>query len=346
MAPAVLVWLEWLVFPLHLSADYLPNEFVPRAALGGFQIAGLLAAAALLWAAYVARKRAPGVTLGIVWLLVTAAVAANVVFPTGVILGERLAYLPSVGAAIAAGALWQLAPGRLRWPVSVAVLALLAARTLERIPVWHDEQRFLAALVRDAPESYRTRWGLGAQAFERGAFAEGERELQAAIRINPADAALVQELGERYLEAGLFAPAARYLAASYRLDTLRSDAAVRAVFAYLKAARADSAAAIGAAALRRTPDAPALLIATGEAYLDLGRPRDALALARRLVLLAPGVWWYEQSAGYAAARCGRCDEARERLRRAAALAPGERGPAELLRRLDGGPACGLGRRES
>jgi tetratricopeptide (TPR) repeat protein len=343
MAPAVLVWLEWLILPLHLSADYLPNAFVPRASLGAGQIAGFLALGALVWAAVAARRRAPGVTLGIVWLFVTAAVAANIVFPTGVILGERLAYLPSVGAAIALGALWQLAPAsRLRWPLTVLVLALLAARTLERIPVWHDQRRFLAALVRDAPDSYRTHWGLGAEAFKRGQFAEGEREMQAAIRINPADAALIQELGERYLEAGLFAPAARYFEASYRLDSLRSDAAVRAAFAWLKAGRPDSAAAVGAAALRRAPNAPALLITTGEAYLDLDRPRDALALARRLVLLAPDVWWYEQSAGYAAARCGRCDEARERLERAVRLAPEEKGPAEQLRRLDGGPACGLG----
>ena len=344
MAPAVLVWLEWLIFPLHLSADYLPNAFVPRAELGLGQIAGFLAIAALLWSAAASRKRAPGVTVGIVWMLVTAAVAANVVFPTGVILGERLAYLPSVGAAVAVGALWQLLPaGPLRWPATAIVLALLAARTLERIPVWHDEQRFLAALVRDAPDSYRTHWGLGAEAFKRGAFAEGEREMQTAIRINPADAALVQELGERYLEAGLFAPASRYFAASFRLDSTRSEAAVRAAFAWLKAGRPDSAAAIGAAALRLTPDAPALLITTGDAYLDLDRPRDALALARRLAWLAPGVWWYQQTAGYAAARNERCTEARSRLERAVRLAPGERGPAEMLRRLDGGPACGLGK---
>ena len=347
MAPAVLVWLQWLVFPLHLSADYLPNAFVPRAALGLPQLGGFLAAAALAWAAVAARKRTPGVTVGVVWMLVTASVAANVVFPTGVILGERLAYLPSVGAAVAVGALWQLLPpGRLVWPLTAAALALLAARTLVRIPVWHDEQRFLAALVRDAPESYRTHWGLGAEAFKRGAFAEGERELQAAIRIDPADAALVQELGERYLEAGLFAPAARYLGASYRLDSLRSDAAVRAAFAWLKAGRPDSAAAIGDTALRRVPDAPALLIATQEAYLELGRPREALALARRLAWLAPGVWSYQQTAGYAAARCGRCAEARERLERAARLAPAERGPGDLLRRLGGGPWCGLGKERS
>ena len=347
MAPAALVWLEWMIFPLHLSADYLPNEFVPRAVIGGPQIAGFLAIAVLLVAAYRARKRAPGIAVGVVWMCVTAAVAANIVFPTGVILGERLAYLPSVGAALVAGALWELLPPhRLRWAVTVVVLGLLAARSLARVPVWHDEQRFLAALVRDAPDSYRTHWGLGAEAFQRGAFAAGEREMQAAIRIAPDDAALVQELGERYLEAGVFAPAARYLAASYRIDTLRSDAAVRAAFAWLKAGRPDSAAAIGSAALRRVPDAPALLTTTGEAYLETDRPRDALALARRLIWLAPGVWQYQQSAGYAAARCGRCDEARARLERAVRLAPAEAGPGGLLRRLDGGPECGLGRERS
>ncbi len=342
MAPAALVWLRWMIFPLHLSADYLPNAFVPSASLGVPQVAGFIAVGLVIGAAALARRRAPGVSVGIVWACVTASVAANVVFPTGVILGERLAYLPSVGAALVAGALWQLLPeGRFRWPATAAILALLAARTLARIPVWHDETRFLAALVADAPDSYRTHWGLGATAFQRGAFVEGEREMQAAIRINPVDASLVQELGERYLQAGLFAPAARYFAASYRLDPRRSDAAVRAVFAYLKAGRPDSAAAIGEEALGRDADAASLLLVTSEAKLAQGHAREALALARRLVLLGPNVWWYQQAAAFAAARAGRCDEARARLERAAQLAPDRSGPRALLRNLGRGPDCGL-----
>jgi Flp pilus assembly protein TadD len=342
MAPALLIWLRWMIWPLHLSADYLPNAFVPRVILGFPQLAGLAVAAAVLAAAWLARRRLPGVTVGLVWCIVTASVAANVVFPTGVLLGERLAYLPSVGVALVAGALWQALPAsRLTWPATAAVLALLAARTLDRIPVWRDQPRFLAALVTDAPESYRTHWALGAEAFRRGAFGTGEREMLAAIRIYPADAALVQELGEKYLEAGFFVPAARYLAAAYRLDTLRSDAAVRAVFAYLRANRPDSAAALGTEALHRDPAAPPLLIITGEAYFASGRVREALALGRRLVYAAPGVWSYQQDAAYAAARAGRCDEARLRLERATALAPAEPGPRDLLRKLGAGPDCGF-----
>jgi Flp pilus assembly protein TadD len=347
MAPAVLVWLRWMIFPLHLSADYLPDAFVPRSSLGLGQVAGFAAVGGLLLAAWLARRRAPGVTAGIVWGIVTVAVATNLVIPTGVLLAERLAYLPSVGAAIAVGALWERLPaGRLTWPVTALILGLLAARTVARIPVWHDQQRFLAALVEDAPDSYRTHWALGAEAFKHGEFGTGEREMLAAMRIYPGEPAVPQELGERYLEAGFFDPAARFLKASYRLDPRRTDAALRAVFALLKAGRPDSAAALGAEALRGSPDTPGLLILTGEAYAVSGRPRRALALARRLVFSAPRVWSYQQMAATAAARAGRCDEARERLERAVALAPAAPRPRALLRKLGRGAGCGLVREPS
>ena len=342
MAPAFLVWLRWLIWPVHLSADYLPNAFVPAARLGAAQLAGFLALAAVAIAAWRARRRAPAVAAGIVFAAVTAAVAANVLVPTGVVLAERLAYLPSVGAALVVGALWQLVPPRRwAWPAAALVLALLAVRAIARAGVWHDQQRFLAALVHDAPDSYRTHWALGAEAFRQGRRAEGEREMQTAIRIFPGDPAVLGELAEQYLEAGLFAPASRLFVAAYGLDSLRSDAAVRAAFALLKEGRADSAAAFGAGALRRFPDAPPLLIVTEQALLASGRSREALALARRLVYLEPAAWGYQQLAGLAAAAAGRCDEARQRLERASALEPRRPEPKGFLARLAPGPHCGL-----
>lgn len=343
MAPAVLVWLRWLVWPAHLSADYLPNAFVPAARLGLGQLAGFVAVAALAVGAWKARHRLPGVTAGVVFFAVTVSVAANVLVPTGVLLAERLAYLPSVGAALVVGALWQALPRRrFLWPVTALALALLAARSVARIPVWQDQQRFLAALVRDAPQSYRTHWALGAEAFRQGRRGEGEREMQTAIRIYPGDPAVLQELGEQYLEAGLFAPAARLFLGAFELDSLRTDAAARAAFALLKAGRADSAAAVGGVALSRFPDDASLLAVTEQAYVAAGRPRDALALARRAVYLLPRSWGYQQLAGAAAAGAGRCEEARSRLERAAALAPAEPQPRALLARLAPGPRCGLG----
>ena len=135
MAPAVLVWLRWIVWPLHLSADYLPDVFVPNARLGLAQLAGFAVLGLAAWAAWAARRRQPGITVGIVFGAVTASVASNVVVPTGVLLAERLAYLPSVGAAIVVGALWEALPrSRYLWPATAGLLALLAARTLLRDP--------------------------------------------------------------------------------------------------------------------------------------------------------------------------------------------------------------------
>ena len=343
MAPAVLVWLRWMIWPVHLSADYLPNAFVPAARFGIAQLAGLAAVAALGLGAWKAWRRVPGVTAGIVFGAVTVSVAANVVVPTGVLLAERLAYLPSVGAALAVGALWETLPRhRYLWFATALALALLAARTVARIPVWHDQQRFLAALVRDAPQSYRTHWALGAEAFRQGRRGEGEREMQTAIRIYPGDPAMLQELGEQYLEAGLFAPAARLFLGAFEMDSSRTDAAARAAFALLKAGRPDSAAAVGAAALSRFPDDAPLLVVTEQASLAAGHPREALALARRATYLAPRNWGYQELAATAAAALGRCDEARGRLERAVALAPAEPEPRALLARVAPGPRCGLG----
>ena len=344
MAPAVLVWLRWLVWPAHLSADYLPDVFVPSARLGLPQLAGFAALGLLAWAAWAARRRRPGITVGIVFGAVAASVAANVVVPTGVVMAERLAYLPSVGAALVVGAVWESLPrGRYLWPATVVALALLAGRSLLRIPVWHDQTRFVQALFRDAPTSCRTHWALGDAAFTQGARGTGESEMQRAISICQDDSELIQELGKRYLDAGLFAPADRYLTAAYRLDTLRSSAAVLAVLARVRGGHADSAEALGAEAVRRFPESAEVLGSAEQAYLAAGRPREALALARRLVYLSPGSWLYQQVAAYAASVNGRCDEARARLERAVALAPAQKGPRELLARLGPGSRCGLER---
>ena len=351
MLPAMLVWLRVLLVPARLSADYSPNAFVPDPSLGIAHVAALVLIGALLAVAWRTRREIPGVAAGLAWFVVTASVAMNILVPTGVLLAERVLYLPSAGIALMVGAAWERLYVRAwprfqaaAWTMTAAVLVLFAARSLARIPVWHDGERFYSALIADAPDSYRAEWARGARAFEAQQPREGESHYRAAIRAWPFDPAVPQELGERYLAAGLFAPANQMLTMAWRLDSTRADAAIQAVLARLRAGQPDSAAALGDAALRVFPAAPTLLLATSEAWQALGQPVRALTLRRRVAYAMPDAWQGQHVAAEAAARADRCEEARWRANRAVALAPDSAVAARELRdRLNGSaPHCGLG----
>jgi len=341
MLPALLVWLRLLAWPVHLAADYSPNAFEPHLAAGGAHFVALLLLALFVWVAWAARRRMPGLTFGLAWCAITGAIAANVAFPTGVLVAERVLYLPSVGAALALGALWERLPvNRWTWPATTVVLVALAARTLERVGVWRENGRFFATLEHDAPASYRARWMAGTWAFRRGEQRTGERLLLSAMRIYPADPVLVGELGAWYLQAGRFTDADRFLSAALRADSMMADVASRALLARRRAGRADSAAALARAVHARFPDHPAVLLGAFTAFLEAGDSREALAMARRLTFLEPDRWQHHQLRADAALRLGRCDEARAALHRAVALAPPpEPAPRDMATRLEAAPAC-------
>jgi len=340
MLPAYLEWGRLLAFPLRLSADYAPDQFVPSTGLDAAHVAGAVLVAAIVVAAWRLRRTAPGFTAGVVCFVVAGSVASNVPFPTGVVLGERLLYLPSVGVAIAFGALWELLPRhRLVWPATALLLTLLAARTLARIPVWSTPARFLAARVADAPRSYRTHWNLGARAFDRGDAVTGERELLTAARIRPEDGSLLEEIGFHYLSAGALGLADRFSSAAYALDTLNSGAASQAVLARFRAGALDSAEALARLALRRDPANEILVYAAASVFDRRGEPQRVLAAARRSVFLHPESSGLQLVAADAARRLGLCTEARTRLGKAFALIRTEGARTEVRRRLDDLAQC-------
>jgi hypothetical protein len=340
MLPAFLEWARLLAFPLRLSADYAPDRFVPSAAFDVAHLAGALLVAAVAVAAWRLQRRVPVFTAGTVWFAVVAGVAANVAFPTAVLVGERLLYLPSVGAALALGAVWELLPPhRVLWPATALVLVLLAARSLERIPVWRSPERFLGARAADAPQSYRTHWELGSQAFDRGDVRTGERELLAAARTWPYDGQLLEEIGRRYLASGATGPADRFSTAAYALDTLRSGAAAQAILARLRGGALDSSEALARRAWRRDPSNEVLAFAAIAVFDRRGESPRVLSVARVAALAHPEDAALQLIAADAAERLGRCDEARTRYATAQARARTDAARAEVGRRLAGAAAC-------
>jgi hypothetical protein len=219
-----LEWWRLCLLPLHLSADYSPADV---SVATGFTVKHLLAAMIWIGAAVSAwrlRRSVPGVALGLAWLVLTLSPVANVLVPTEILIAERTLYLPVWGVALALASIGVAvpAPGRAKAAVLALVVVALAVRSLARVGVWRDSETFYAALLRDAPRSYRTLWLEGNDAFAAQRSGTGERLLRAAMAAAPGIPGPRETLAQRYAEAGLWPQAAELLQQSIPLNETRS----------------------------------------------------------------------------------------------------------------------------
>ncbi len=177
------LYLQKSLVPCILSADYSYREIRlvmglddPRA-WGGI----LLAMAAL--ATFV---RAPVARLPIALWAVPFAATANVLFPIGTTLAERLAYLPSLGLALGAA----LAVSRLSNRTALVALSvvgvLYGGRTAVRNLDWRDAGSFYRRLVETSPSSAKSHYFLGALLASEGDDRAAVVAYERAIEIFPA----------------------------------------------------------------------------------------------------------------------------------------------------------------
>jgi tetratricopeptide (TPR) repeat protein len=152
------------VFPLHLSADESAWSIgvVPAKsalAIGAVVLVALLAAAALRRLS----SRSP-LALGFLFFCLALLPASNLLFPIGTIFAERIAYLPSAGLCLAAGALiagiasTALSPRRSG--ILAAAVLLLGARTIVRNSAWWGDEGLFLNLVRTSPESAKAHYDI------------------------------------------------------------------------------------------------------------------------------------------------------------------------------------------
>jgi tetratricopeptide (TPR) repeat protein len=167
--------------PITLSADYSYKQIPLVMGLQDVRAWGGLAFAAIaLWAFL----RRAALRLGLALWMLAFLPAANLLMPIGTIMGERLAYLPSVGLAL----LLAESLGRLpRKEIVLAGLALVfAARTWVRDRDWHDADAFYPKLAQTSPQSTKTHYFLGCYLAARERPAEALIEYNRAIAIFPA----------------------------------------------------------------------------------------------------------------------------------------------------------------
>jgi protein O-mannosyl-transferase len=244
------------------------------------------------------RKRHPYLVVGFLWYLVTLAPVLAIVQLNITSYGDRYAYLPMVGVAIAS--VWLIADltapwksdirNRLRMTVALLVLGILTTLSFLQTRWWRDSL---------------TLWCHTLDCTGKNAIAQ-------------ANIAKILGLQGRYQEA---------LEAASRAVTLEpifADAHLLAGVANFYLGRSDEAISECRLAIRLRPDFPNYRIALGEALLRQGRTEEAVAEYREALRIQPDVAEWNNVLGVLLIRQGRAEEAVAHFREASRLDPGNR----------------------
>jgi len=123
-----------------------------------YMVIGALGFAALIGAAVFARKRLPGLTLGITFFLMTVSPTLNLVdMQMETLISERFLYLPMLGLALAFGALIVRWPTKATYAAAGLAVAVLGAITIDRSLDYSNETKFWARELEMHPRSPEAR---------------------------------------------------------------------------------------------------------------------------------------------------------------------------------------------
>ncbi|MFZ5625024.1 MAG: tetratricopeptide repeat protein [Gemmatimonadota bacterium] len=205
-------WARLLLWPERLGALYGPPGLPVLESMSAKSWLGLALVAGVALAFVAALRRDRRVSFALAWLGITLLPVSNILVISGVFLGERTLFLPSVGFVLLIGVAveWLLdragafRPARVALVTALAALVLLGAgRSLERHPVWRDNATLFAQSVLDTPESYTAWWNHGSALFAAGKPGSGEAAMRRAMALYDRNPFLFEELADQYFKAGL-----------------------------------------------------------------------------------------------------------------------------------------------
>jgi hypothetical protein len=213
-----------LLAPVNPTVDYGfdvlglpgPPPGAPVAAIAGG--AAILVGTVIL-VVFLMRRRSAAWP-GLMMMMMAYGLVSSIVFPSWIIMGERLLTEPSAGlaAALAVG-LTAVAPqtdtstGR-RWfgwgliSLFVVWIGLQAVVTFDRVGDFKSAEKLFESSLANRPGSTRLQNNLGHALMNSGRWAEAEPHLLAAIAIDPANAEAHNNLGLVIANAGRPAAAA------------------------------------------------------------------------------------------------------------------------------------------
>ncbi|WP_248360750.1 tetratricopeptide repeat protein [Anaeromyxobacter oryzae] len=312
-------YLRILLFPSFLGGD-----FAYAARIGtltepnpGFWVATIAWVVALAGAVtLVVRRRAPLVALGLLWTFVALLPVMHFI-PVGVLLAERLLYLPSVGFCIAAATLLaRLGPGAVTAPVArrapdpagedpmeavrvrlppvaaglvLAIAALLATRTVVRALDWRSNLALWESELSKAPRDVVVNNNLAVEYTARRDYARAVERLKVALAVHPSYWRAYVNLGLAYQGLGARDQAQASYLTAMQLAPEPESTGPRYFLALLlrDEGRLDAALAVVRDARRLGPEEGRLARLEGDVLLRLGEAAGARAALERALALDP-----------------------------------------------------------
>jgi len=284
-------YLRLLLLPIRLSSDYSYNQIPVVGSVASASVLLyfliLLCAAALAWAL---RRRHPVVPLFVGGYAILFLPASNVLYPIGTIMGERLAYSPSLFFCAALGYGHWLLRGRLQ-RITPGLLALLliayAPLTVLRNTTWSTMERFARAQLASAPNSAKANYNAGLVEQEAGRIGSAADRYRRAIEILPGYPVALNNLGIIARENGDLEAAIGYYGRAIAARPTHVSAHFNLGQAYQIQGRVDLAAGSYETAIRLRPDYVQALSNLAAIRLAQGRADDAKILWERALAIDP-----------------------------------------------------------
>jgi len=289
-------------FPISLSEDYL---FYPAGSILHFRVAVPLLITALLFifAARLAKKSRPAL-FGVLWFYIALLPVSNII-PIGLIMSERAMYLPSAGVCILLG-LWfsrayEAASAKPSRPMAYAVVAmfalttvLLAAGTINRNPVWKDQEEFSKRVIKMwqrrislAPGYAPYYSALAKEYINRDEYGpEAEDAARTAIRLDEGDSTAHYCLAMVYMDKGRLTDALGEARTSIRLHETAEAYNLAGGILYALGSY-DESDSMSEKAAELAPRSALYLVNRGYTRLKLDDPDTALALFEKALGLDP-----------------------------------------------------------
>lgn len=199
-------YLQLLVFPHPLTHDYYPRH-IGILSFGDWRVLlSLLTYIGLGVFAILGLRRKTPVSYGIWFYLLTLSIVSNIVFPIGTNMAERLAFMPSVGFAMAIAALAyhltfkkKITRFKQLYPVLgvlLLVAVLFSIKTIIRNPAWTSNFTLFTTDINTSPNSAKLRNAVGGELVtqsvnelneqvKQSMLTEAAGHLQEAINIHP-----------------------------------------------------------------------------------------------------------------------------------------------------------------